>query len=116
MSNVRLINLTGHDLTLSDSKGQTAKLQSYGRARVKSNVVEREKIDYEGIQIPLLDLVEQSVIKLPEPELDVIYIVSGLTAAAANRPDVLAPSRVTRDNNGRVTECRALLLPQKKGY
>ena len=107
----KLRNLTGHPLTLSEgNKG--IRLPSEGRARIDSSINEDGDILVEGLSIPLLRLQERTIIGLPEPEEGVIYVVSGIVATAAQRQDVVAPSRVVREEkSGRVKECKALILP-----
>lgn len=48
---------------------------------------------------------------LPEPQKDVMYIVSSLVKTALpDRKDLLAPADLIRDKNGRVIGCKSLDL------
>lgn len=113
--NVRLINLTGHDLIIRDEEDNTTKLQSYGRARVESDMALFHTEEYEGVKVDVLRVTEQRITGLPQPEPETYYIVSGIVASAARREDVVAPSRVKREEGGRVVECKALLNPVVMG-
>jgi hypothetical protein len=48
------------------------------------------------------------VTDLPEPEEGTIYIVSGMVAAAAPRPDVMSPGTLVRDDQGKPMGCLGL--------
>jgi hypothetical protein len=64
------------------------------------------------LSIPILALQERRIIGLPEPEEGVLLIVSGIVATAAQREDVVAPSRINREEGtGRVKDCKALIRP-----
>lgn len=107
----RLVNLTGHPLTVT-SGNKSIRLRSEGRARINSSIREVGDIEIEGLSIPVLELQEKSIEELPEPEEGVIYIVSGIVATAAQRDDVMAPSRINRDQGtGRVKDCKAFIRP-----
>ena len=45
---------------------------------------------------------------LPDPQVGVIYIVSGMVATAASREDVMSPGRPVRDIAGNVIGCYGL--------
>ena len=45
---------------------------------------------------------------LPEPWPNVVFIVSGMVAAAAPRADVMSPGESVRDASGRVVGCHGL--------
>ena len=45
---------------------------------------------------------------LPDPQLGVAYIVSGMVASAAPRPDVFSPGDLVRDESGRPVGCKGL--------
>jgi len=109
---VRVRNYTGHPLTITvGNKSVTVK--SEGRARIDSGIEEVGTIEFEGLEVPLIELREKQILGLPEPEDDVIYVVSGIVATAAQRVDVVAPSRVSREEKtGRVRECKAFVQPR----
>lgn len=110
---MRLINLTGHPLRITDGESIVV-IPSVGRARVvsKNEVLFTVEDDSSGIQVPVEEIVEQKVINIPAPAENTIYIVSGLVAAHAQREDVFAPGRLIRDNEtGRITACRNFIRP-----
>lgn len=110
---VKVVNLTGRPLTVEDEGGRQVVLRSGRRAKVFSTVVERYTVELPGgVTVPVLELEEQEIQELPEPAEDVLYVVSGLVAAAAHRKDVVVPSRTNRDEaSGRVVSCSAFLVP-----
>jgi hypothetical protein len=111
MGTMILRNYTGHKLIITIPP-KSLTLKSEGRARIDSDIKEMGRIEIEGLSIPLLSLQERAIVDLPEPEEGVIFIVSGIVATAAQRSDVMAPSRITREEgSGRVLECKALILP-----
>ena len=51
------------------------------------------------------------VVDLPEPEKDVMLVVSRLVASACpDRPDLLVPGPLVRDSAGKVIGCRGLSI------
>lgn len=102
-----LVNLTGHPLNVC---GVT--LAPMGQARVKSQMTTAEVITLAYVDVPILDIVEGHIENLPEPRAGVLYIVSGVVAAAARREDVVAPARMSRNREGDVIGCRALARPR----
>ena len=51
------------------------------------------------------------VVDLPEPEKDVMLVVSRLVASACpDRPDLLVPGPLVRDSEGKVIGCRGLSI------
>ena len=102
-----VINMTGHGLTLIQWNGEQVELGSAGQLRVFSNVEEVGVVVVGEIEVPLLEIVEQTV-RLPSPITDTLYVVSGIVAAKARRPDFVVPSRIVRDSSGRAVGCRAL--------
>lgn len=99
--------MTGHSLTLIQWDGQEVELPSAGQLRVYSNVEEIGIVEVQSVEVPLLEIVEQTV-RLPGPRPDTLFVVSGIVAAKARRPDFVVPSRIVRDGNGRAVGCRAL--------
>jgi hypothetical protein len=43
---------------------------------------------------------------LPEQQIGIFYIVSGLVLSASTRTDLLAPGELVRDENGRAIGCK----------
>ena len=102
-----IINMTGHPLTLIQWDGSKVVLESAGQLRVYSNVEEVGMLDIMSVTVPLLEIVEQTV-RLPDPKPDTLFVVSGIVAAKARRPDLVVPSRIVRDDSGKAIGCRAL--------
>lgn len=107
---MRIVNLTGHPLSLVDDDGRNATVASAARARVSSLQVPDGEWEVGGLSIPILRIAERTVHELPEPEDGTLYVVSGLVAAVASRRDVVSPIRLVREpGGGRVLGARALL-------
>lgn len=111
---MKLINLTGHKLRLTDGSGIVV-LPSEGRVRVSSQSKFLRSVDVEGLEHPfrITQLYNSALIGLPEKEDGTIFIVSGLVAAhCPERDDVVAPGQLDReDGNGRVTGCKGFIKP-----
>lgn len=107
-----IVNLTRHPIRFVWADDDSwVELPVEGRAaRVGSRTVEDFKVRVENlIDVPVYRMVDRTVLDLPEPKEGVFYVVSGLVAAVAQRPDVLAPMRTQRDAQGRVTGVKGLL-------
>lgn len=115
---VKLVNLTGHELFLTNNLDFQV-VKSRGRARVKSQQEQIDRLHLGGdLFLPLLQITEQEVVGLPEEKGGVVYVVSGIVAAVANgqgRMDVVTPSRMEREKgNGRVMSARAVARIERK--
>lgn len=112
----KLVNLTGHELRLTDGSTIVV-LPSQGRARVVSKSREMGLVELSEFKrgLPIVALSEQEIVNLPLPEADTIFVVSGIVASAASdRDDVVAPGRILRDSeNGRVVGCQGFVKPVK---
>lgn len=106
----KLVNLTGHELKLTDGSTITH-IASDGRARVLSDGKTIAMVSVDGLQAPLpfTLLSNRTLVDLPEPEDSVIYVVSGIVAAYTPRMDVVAPGRVYREQGGRVIGCQGFV-------
>jgi len=104
---VNLINLTGHDVTIIDENGKSRTYPSSGHLRVSSRTEPIDKIRNHGLTITLLEITEE-YLDLPAEKDGTMYIVSGVTAARARRNDLVTPSRIARDKDGKVVGCHAL--------
>jgi hypothetical protein len=114
MENVKIINLTGHPLTITDGE-KIMTLPSEGRVRVDSSKKTLRTVWYEGIGMPVVGIKRKEVTGLPPPEDGVVYIVSGIAADTANRDDVLSPGGLVRENGkGRVMGCRQFIRVVEK--
>ena len=101
-----IVNLTPHRLNIQDLTGDFVVIPPSGTiARVKVSLEETAVLD-PGVQIYSATYGE--VENLPEPKPGVSYVVSGLVAAAAPRPDVFSPGDLIRDDEGKPVGCRGL--------
>lgn len=111
-NDVDVVNLTGHELTLTDGNN-IVMLASQGRARAQSSEREMEWVMLKGsgLMIPIVHLGNRRVMGLPGPQEGVLYIVSGLIASIEkDRNDVVAPGRLLRESKGgRVKGARAFV-------
>lgn len=99
-----LINLTPHALTIHTPDGIVPLPPSGQVARVAT--VETTAPDHDGI--PVVVTSYGQVVGLPGPIEGVMYIVSGIVADAARRPDVASPGALVRGPDGQPTGCRGL--------
>lgn len=107
MEYYRLVNLTGHDVTLIAWDDKAWTVPSEGQLRVYSNQEVVGMVRGE-VDIPLLEIVEQRLSINADEVHDTLYVVSGIVAAKARRADFVTPSRVIRDESGKAVGCRAL--------
>ena len=102
---VVLVNMTPHDLNIVQIDGSILTVAPSGWVpRCSSS----EEIDG---TIGLINITKQTlgdVTGLPESLPGTFYIVSRLVASAANRPDLLVPGPLVRDDKGRVIGCKGL--------
>lgn len=98
---MKFINLTSHDIN-EVTTGLT--IPASGRiARVKSSTTKVA----EHQQVPIYSSTFGAIEGLPEPQADVIYIVSALAlhAVPADRLDVVSPGSLQRDPSGKPLGC-----------
>ena len=98
---MQFINLTSHDIN-EVTTGLT--IPASGRvARVKSSTIKVA----EHQQVPIYSSTFGDIEGLPEPQADVIYIVSALAlhAIPADRLDVVSPGSLQRDPSGKPLGC-----------
>lgn len=111
---MRIVNLTGHPLRLTDGSS-IVQLPSEGRARVISKATVKREIIIDGMDKPfnVTHLTEQEVVGLPAAFNDTVFVVSGLVAAhCPDRMDVVAPGRMLRDpGTGKLIGCQAFVKP-----
>ena len=105
---MRLVNLTGHPLTLK-AGNRIHRFPSQGRARIDAEYVVDDNLDVDFVgKIPVLVTENGETVSLPPPERGVVYVVSGLVAGKVRRPDVLSPARLHREE-GKVLYAMALM-------
>ena len=107
------VNLTPHDVAVFDGDVAVLIIPATGLvARISESVDELASGPLGG-GIDGVTVVLGEVEDLPQPQDDVIYIVSmptmmGLRAAGSTRTDVRYPYGQVRDDWGRIIGCRAL--------
>jgi hypothetical protein len=112
---MRVVNLTPHPITLVGDMGEVTIPPSglVVRAREMREVLGVVEVDGAGT-LPLLRVSYGEPDGIPELELNAIYVVSALAAAAirAHRPEVadrfFVVSDPVRDESGRIVGARAL--------
>ena len=102
------VNLTPHTLNIHTGNGVTNIAPSGDVARVATVSVEAAPVG----GIPTCTTTFGEVTGLPAPAEGVFFIVSGMVASAAPRPDVLSPGDLVRDESGRPIGCRGLRRSQ----
>lgn len=114
---MKLVNLTGHDLGITDGR-VVVKLPPVGKARIVNEPTDAGSVVVTGLSKPLhiTELREDRVVDLPDPEPDTLFIVSGIVAAhVPDRPDVVAPGQLVRDKKTRETiGCQGFVKPMPK--
>lgn len=118
---MKLVNLTPHTVTIVDSQGKKLSIPPEGVVpRVQELHPHVGELNYEGVQIPLVRAVYpdgQAVQGLPEPQPGVLLLVSRMVFdACPNRTDLAvpdtSPGSVIRDEAGRITGVRQLIVRQ----
>jgi hypothetical protein len=101
-----IINLTPHAINVITTDGETSSIPPSGKiARVATETEPAGLID----GLPVVRTKFGQVTDLPPAEAGIWYIVSGIVRAALPaRGDLLTPSGLVRDDEGRVIGCRAL--------
>ena len=103
---VVLVNLTPHDMNIVQVNGEVLTVAPSG---ICPRCSSSEVVD--GTIGGLIQVTRQTlgeVEGLPESLPATFYIVSRLVASAANRPDLLVPGPLVRDDQGRVIGCKGL--------
>jgi hypothetical protein len=105
-----VVNLTGHDVWLTDGQLSRVLPAHLRPARVASKTRHRDLLDVDGLRIPVVERFDHEVFGLPEPSPGVYYVTSSLVAAYASRVDILALGGLVRDErSGRVISARYLM-------
>jgi len=105
---MKLYNLTPHTLNVHTPDGVVNLPPSGAVARVAT--VSTPAAPMGGIPTCTTTLGE--VTGLPDFQEGVVYIVSGMVASAAPRPDVMSPGDLVRDESGRPVGCLGLRRSQ----
>jgi hypothetical protein len=98
---MKFVNLTPHEINLPH--GQSVKPTGYV-ARV--NAVQQQIDSVNGIPVLVTQLFQ--TMNLPEPEEGVYFIVPAVVRThSRERKDLLSPTKLIRDTDGRVVGCGA---------
>ena len=92
----KLVNLTNHDITLITPDGLKTIEPSGQIARANYEIVEVDEI----LGVPVVEIVYNKVVGLPEPKENTYYIVSSIVknAVGLSRKDVITLYDVKRRN------------------
>lgn len=102
------VNLTPHTINIVTSEGTLAFAPSGTVARVQA---ENQFVGYCENQVALYRTKFGEVINLPDPDDNIIFLVSALVrTAASERPDIASPGDLVRDDAGNVIGCKGLIL------
>jgi hypothetical protein len=105
-----LVNLTPHEVILYDSTGQSIALKIPPSGKV-ARVTTKSEIIGEINGIPVRKTTYGDIVDLPDPQPDIIYVVSTIVLLALKdkgivRPDVVSPDTnpdsVMRDPQGKI--------------
>lgn len=111
-----IVNLTPHKLVIrlgvETENPLTITYPSAGVARCSVESVPAG--DHEAI--PLVYARYAEVTGLPDPQEDVLYVVSAVVRLALpHRTDLASPGGLIRDNEGRVVAAQHLIVNERKG-
>jgi hypothetical protein len=102
MNNIKIINLTPHDINVIVDGDVTVIRRDGTVARVNQISTVVDKIN--GIPVSVVRFGD--VVGLPDPVPGVIWIVSALVKQAVNRSDVVSPGELVRNSDGNVIGCK----------
>lgn len=107
MENIKLVNLTPHDVNIVLKDGSILTIERTGAvARLSEETITVGSVNGIPITMTKYDLVEG----LPDQETGTMYIVSAMVAkeVKGTRNDVLVPSETVRDDKGVIIGCKSL--------
>lgn len=109
-STTRVLNLTPHTVVVLPEKGGSGQIAPSGAvARVSTVRRPVAELRLGDVVVPVVHERGGDVVHLPAQEPDTVLIVSRAVAIAARqRPDLLVPTELVRDEAGAVVACRAL--------
>ena len=107
----RIINLTGHDITILDEDNQVVDVLTGRTPHYVCSAALEKRNERIVCGIPVHDRVCTSIYNLPDPVPNTYYVVSSITAYCIpeERDDLLTVSDQVRDAAGRVIGCRSLI-------
>lgn len=103
---MKIINLTPHEVIIRGKKIPP----TTPHARVEEKIYTVAGIDYEDIQIPIIEKSFGDIQNLPPQEDGTVYIVALVVAQAAKREDVLAIGESIRDEKGNIVGAKSLCV------
>lgn len=109
---VRVFSATGEIITEIPPSGMVARIEKIGSFRNDSEVVPVTNFGDAGesweYSIPILTSVSTGISGLPDEQTNTRFIVSAtLRAACPDRPDLVSPADLVRDEAGNVIGCKA---------
>lgn len=110
---VKFVNLTPHPIRVLNPKGnlRASFEPSHTPARVDMGT---KKVGHIGT-VDIFESTFRSVTGLPEPEPDVLYIVSRtLAQQVPDRYDLVVPVKFRRDSDGNIIGCRGFEMNRRK--
>ena len=104
---MKIINLTPHEINILNNNGE--EIVTISPSGTVSRCAVSKKLIKTDNGIEFYRSIFGEVNDLPEPQLDTIYIVSGLVRAAMpERNDLWQPGELVRDKSGRPIGCKGL--------
>lgn len=106
----QIINLTPHDVTILDNdSNEVARFPSQGCVRLASKIEQLTTIETDTIEVPVTITTYGRAENLPPQKAGIWLIVSQVVVQALwERPDLLFPNELIRDERGRVVGCQSL--------
>lgn len=105
---MKIVNLTPHSLTLVGENATLVVPPSGIVARLAVTRTALSPVVVDGVELVVNLPVMGDVTDLPAAEEGVVLITSAVVASAVNRPDVMSPGELIRDNAGNVIGARGL--------
>jgi len=108
---MKILNLTPHPVTIINPSGSVTITPEGGPLPrlVEETTLMEWSLDRECVVIPITHVRVGSVENLPDVDPDTMLIVSQMVCRACpDRPDLLFPYPVVRDDMGRIVGCEGL--------
>jgi hypothetical protein len=87
---VKIVNLTPDPINVADDEGNI--IETFLPSGIVAHVFTGRRITQKLAKRPIVQIIYGTVFNVPEPNDDVIYLVSTAVAQAAKRPDVISPN------------------------
>lgn len=124
---MKIINCTPHEVNILDAQctrynpvhkgfdlvGEKIVLQEFAPSRIIPRCLTKEKEEWSISGIPIISIEFGDISGLPDEDPDTMLIVSAIVANAGRakgRKDLLVPTRMVRDSEGRICGCLALAI------